>query len=281
MITDFVNKWSKQITEISEVLDVLNDGSLPIDKIEISKLIDKESLFNHIESWLKYYSNFEGQEKEFFKEYWIPIDQFEYGVYIDLSSENYPIITSYYHINEPYYYSKIILFDSLLELNAELRSDKTKDDFHSEIVFKKYAKIIEHSKKQKELFLKGGYSNPKTTLAEIINNPEEKLEIAEIQDGIICENSKPLIISLLPGDLKVKLISLNNRIDFKSNYETIDELVYDIRDKGISNFYEFKIESVFNNEKIIVSYSFNSCEIKAKNEEFINRFSLEFDNFLK
>ena len=127
MIKTFINKYKKELEDISSILKYLEDRPEVLDSLGIKDLISSEELFSQQGEWIKLCSKFKGEEKEFFKPFWVTIQRSGLDYYIDISNKEYPLIkTSYNYFDVPCYWEKQIIFDSMSFLMFSEDSDLEK-----------------------------------------------------------------------------------------------------------------------------------------------------------
>lgn len=142
---DFKRNWPIQLADVKHILNYLNTYPNILKQFNFESLLTSEGLDDSQENWIKLYDKYCGQEKEFFKPYWIPIQQNSMSYFIDISNSNYPIFEAIFIFSEPYNYEKIILFDSINELMLA-EYDKINFERTKEIILENrllfYSKIL-------------------------------------------------------------------------------------------------------------------------------------------
>lgn len=113
---EFTVKWNKQLSDVSFILKFLNSYPVILNNLEIGAVISAELLFKSQKDWFNSVCKYKGLEKEFFHQYWVPIQKESLDYFIDLSYPKYPIFKILFSIGEPYKYKKLELFESINEL---------------------------------------------------------------------------------------------------------------------------------------------------------------------
>lgn len=114
---NYLEKYKKQLTDIEHILRYLQTYPEILAHSGLTDLMKPEKLYAQYIEWLDMCNKFTGEEKEFFKKNWLPIDDSSIDYFIDLSDDRYPIITMIYNqFNEPYCWLKKIYFPSIIEL---------------------------------------------------------------------------------------------------------------------------------------------------------------------
>lgn len=111
----FRTNWNNELVLLSSILRYLHTYPDILSKLKIEDLITPEELFAHQEAWLKLLNQYTGQERDFFKPFWIPIQRTSYNYFIDISQKEFPVFSTYFFPFEPYSYDKIVLFPSINE----------------------------------------------------------------------------------------------------------------------------------------------------------------------
>ena len=138
---DFFKQWEAQLKKVYYILlylntypDILNDVNL--------KLIHPDELLSHQNDWVRLYYKFDGAEKDFFKPYWVSIDN-SYEMFIDMSDSNFPIFEAFYdYFDEPYNWEKKILFSNITRLMLAEDRGLDMSQFRFDFIWEKYGKYI-------------------------------------------------------------------------------------------------------------------------------------------
>jgi len=109
--------YSSNLSDIINILRYLHTYPKLLSKIEIEELIKPNLVKEHLESWVKLYSEFENKiDIDFFEPYWLPIETNGYGLFIDLSNKNYPVFETRYFFYEPFQWYKKYIVKNIFEL---------------------------------------------------------------------------------------------------------------------------------------------------------------------
>lgn len=116
-MNNFLKEWEIQFKQVASILQYLHTYPTALAELKIEDLITPDELYKQQEDWIWLCSKYEGEEKEFFKPYWIPIQRCEYGYFIDISDKNFPVIEAFFdYFDEPYHWEKKVLFKSVNSL---------------------------------------------------------------------------------------------------------------------------------------------------------------------
>lgn len=113
----FLKYWGSQFQQVKFILQYLHTYPKILLKLRMEDLITPNDLFNHQEEWIDLHSMLTGEEQDFLKPYWIPVQKMSYNYFIDLSDSNYPIIEAFFdYFDEPYHWEKKVFIQSITNL---------------------------------------------------------------------------------------------------------------------------------------------------------------------
>ena len=104
----------KELKDCQAILRYLSTYPDVLQKMEINQLLKPEEVHQQLRSWKHVVSQYEGLEKEFYRDYWLPIEFDNFQFFIDLSKPEYPVIETIYLMGEKNSdeYISSILFES-------------------------------------------------------------------------------------------------------------------------------------------------------------------------
>ena len=85
-----------ELKDCQFILQYLSSYPDVLYEMEINQLLKSEKVHDQYNDWKKIVSQYEGLEKEFYKDHWLPIESDNYQFFIDLSDPKYPIIETIY-----------------------------------------------------------------------------------------------------------------------------------------------------------------------------------------
>jgi len=113
---EFLKNWSSELDDIKFILKYLETYPDLLDLLAIESLIKEDEIIGNQDEWVTLCNKYTGKEKDFFKEYWVPLEINEWEFFIDISDSNYPVISHIYTLNEKQPYVKTTLFKSINQL---------------------------------------------------------------------------------------------------------------------------------------------------------------------
>jgi len=204
--------------------------------------------------WIWLCSKFSNEiDAEFFKEYWVPIEMDEYGIYMDLSDKSYPIFSIEYFWYEPYRWYKKFLFKNVQELllspdvdidikeilnkNDKEKWQQVKDLFDErlDLVFKEKIKI--------EDFKTDDLKCLKSEIKSYTTTP------IHINDSVILTDVSALIDALLPPEINIIVVNLESTLTTEISMpyykvKKISEMVFFLQSKGFRFIKKYHIEII-------------------------------------
>ena len=113
----FSSIWADDYKNAIHILRIINSYPTLANLISKKPLQTEQTILNSQKCWIWLCSRFSNEiDTEFFKEYWVPIELDEYGIYMDLSEKSYPIFSIEYFWYEPYSWYKKFLFKNVQDL---------------------------------------------------------------------------------------------------------------------------------------------------------------------
>lgn len=292
-----VEKYSSNLSDVSNILRYLHTYPELLGKIEIEHLINPDSVRKHLETWLKLYSNYENEiDIDFFKPYWLPIETNSYGLFIDFSVKNYPIFETKYFFYEPCrWYKKYILKDLSQFLVDIDKSDFKIENHLKQLDNERWSKIEDFFNERDELGIAGKLeldSINKDCIFLTINDvflSEVSIESYSSyyifkDNSVTFERVNSLIVGLLPYDYEITLenfSSLNNRKNNICNkVKNIKALIYLLQSSGMLQIdsYSFTFDS---DTECRADFKDNTFKIVHKDKEFLKDLIDKYETFKK
>ena len=84
------------LMDCKSILRYLSTYPEVLEQMEINSLMKPEEIQQHYKDWKLLVSQYKGLEKDFYQEYWLPIESDNFQFFIDLSRPDYPIIETIY-----------------------------------------------------------------------------------------------------------------------------------------------------------------------------------------
>ena len=142
-MNSFFQQWRQELHQVSLILRYLHSYPKVLAAIKIDDLITISELYEQQEGWVYLCSKLEGEEKEFFKPYWVPIQRNGFDYFIDMSDSRFPIIEAFYdYFDEPYFWDKKIYFDSASKLMLAEDQEMDLEQYRIDKIMEKYGKYL-------------------------------------------------------------------------------------------------------------------------------------------
>ncbi len=151
---DFLAKWEGRLLDVGHILDYLNSYPEANEIALKENLTSSAELFKIQEDWFCLHSKYKGVEKEFFKNYWVPLSPSSYDSFIDMSHPYFKVFSISFIPIEPYQYIIQDSFTSITELMFLLDSDIDVEEFNSilkEKRFKELESLLENRAKTNKM----------------------------------------------------------------------------------------------------------------------------------
>lgn len=113
----FLKEWGDQYENARLIISYLRTYSETLEKIHLASLIDLEDIEKVHNEWVWLYSKLDHElERDFFKPFWIPIQEDSYDYFMDISNNNFPIFEVNFFFFEPYRWYKKYLVENISDL---------------------------------------------------------------------------------------------------------------------------------------------------------------------
>lgn len=271
----FANEWASDLTEVTRILNYLGNYPQQLAKLGIKHLIKAEELLSHLEEWHWLYAKFNGEEAEFFKPYWIPLQRNTYHYFLDMSDKNYPIFGYDFILH----YSKNVLFESIADFDR-VRDNEAALKVLKEIESENTMAHIKRDHKQKNALAYTGKAPVEKPTIEEISREDGVLKINRSRDGkkITVKHTTSSIIGLLPFEMSVQVVNFHMEV-FYAMGEGLTELKYA---KNVRNFTYFvrskgrlrekKYKVVIGDNIAMATFNKNTFKISSISAELLNDF---------
>lgn len=275
----FISIWDINFKNAVHILHIINSYPRLAALVSKNPLQTESTIINSQREWIRLCSKLSNPvDAGFFKDYWVPIELEEYGTYIDLSDTLYPIFCTGYIWEEPYKWYKRFLFKDIkdLLLSPDIEIDvkgllKENDKERWEVVRNFFDERL-------YLGFEGKIKQEELKLEDLICLPKERIVINDYpvrtKESLIIINISSLIVSLLPPDLKIRVVNFISSIPSEihlpyDKIRKIGDLVFFLRSKGYRSVNTFKVE-IQDKDNGVIIYEDNKLLLKTSDEVMIN-----------
>jgi len=139
-------KYKQELNDCYSILKYLSTYPEILAEMEISQLLKPDEVLHQYHDWKQLVSKYKGLEKEFYKGYWLPIEQDNFQFFIDLSDPKYPIIETIYVMGEKHSeeYISSRLFDSATEFLLLIENRVELSDYFERHLMLKYFNYMDN-----------------------------------------------------------------------------------------------------------------------------------------
>lgn len=252
LFSNFLLKWNSQFINIPHILQYISSYRSISEKLDDVNYLSIEELNSSQLEWISLVAQFDNPiEKNFFKDYWVPIQKNGYDYFIDLSSDSLSLFEVHYFFFEPYRWYKNYIYRDLRQFLIEIdKSNFDIENHFNELIDNRKTGVNDFFRERDEL------------------GSEGKLDLDSIKkDHVFCEGQKSdfslhdnfivfgcvnsLIVGLLPYDCEITLTEFtapdNRNGNVCDNVKTIKALVYFLQSVGFLSIVSYSV--VFNSEK--------------------------------
>jgi hypothetical protein len=258
--------WSKQYENAKYILSYLNSYPDVLSTIKLTDIYNPNSIDSALKEWIWLCSKLTHPvDTEFFKPYWIPLQENSYDYFMDISDEKYPIFEIHYFFYEPFKWYKKFISEDISEL---LLANDTGLDL-KQLLGKneriRWRQVDAFFAERKRLAFQGKLHVKEVILEEIIFDSDCRKNISFNNDefSIRITGVTSLIVGLLPYELAIKLKKIEYKYGkpylYLENVKIIRDLVFLLRDTGILRVASYRVDFV----------GFTNSYIEFKEGEFI------------
>ena len=134
----FIAEWGYKYSNCKGILKYINSYPEFINQFKIEGLVKPEEIDQNQLDWLWLYSKLIQPESDFFKSYWVSIDN-SFDYFIDLSSPDFTILKVGFYCIEPMHWKKIIMIDKMSNFLLALDNSKRTKILSMEFYSKSYS----------------------------------------------------------------------------------------------------------------------------------------------
>ena len=261
LFESFLSEWDYKFKNIPFILKYLASYPELVSILKDFVPLQPEEFNQSQMEWVSLITQFDHPlDHEFFKPYWVPIQNDGYDYFIDLSSENLSLFEIQYFFFEPYKWYKKYHFKDITELLISV------DDPSVDIKLHQRMNHSETLAERKQFFIERdllgfeGKIEPIEISLRLIAGNSKESSFRLTGETLVFFDIRPSIIGLLAGDIEITLHKIKSGYhglkDFKSRIKNISALVYFIQSLGTENLSSYK-------------FSFNSgkdCFVKYRNQ---------------
>lgn len=279
----FSAEWEFKFNNIPFILKYLSTYPELVEKLKKFQPLMPEEVDRSQMEWVSLITQFDHPlEQEFFKPYWVPINQSEYDYFIDLSSDTLALFEIQYFPFEPYRWHKKYLFKDIVEFLISV------DDSNIDIESQMIANNAERQADVKRFFIERdlmGFEG-KIEQMEINKNfaivEKENASYIMTEDTLVFHGIYPTLIGLFPGNTEISVQIFNsdyNRIeDFKPRIRNITALVYLLQSVGKYGFRSYRF--TFSSEKeSFAEYRNNVLTVRHSDQSFLRDMIEKYEFF--
>lgn len=274
LFESFLNKWDHKFKNIPFIIKYISSYPELVSKLKDFVPLQPEEISKSQLEWVSLIVQFDHPlDHDFFKPYWVPIQNDGYDYFIDLSSETLALFEIQYFCMEPFKWHKKYHFKDIAELLISV------DDSSIDIQHHQQMNKLEMVAEREQFFIERdllGF-NGKIEPIEIdknfaISNLEET-SCTLTEHSVVFQGICPTLIGLLPGDTEITLHQFEsdyNRIpDFKTMVKNISALIYLLQSIGKYGIYsyQFSFNSVKNS---LAEYQSNILTVSHSDQLLIN-----------
>jgi hypothetical protein len=279
---NFLEEWGDKYKNGKFILSYLNSYPTILSKLRLTDIYNPDSIDSAQMEWIWLCSKFTNIiELEFFKPYWMPVQNNSFDYFMDISDNGYSIFEIHYFFYEPFrWYKEFITKDIsniLLAPDTGFDLSKLRNEFDKQ----RWNDVSEFFRERKRLAYSGQLPIGKVNKDEIIseNGSISRITIENAKNYIKLTGISSIVIGLLPFNLVVKVINIQHKYGnpYKSFNEVhnIRDLVFYLREHGMRGVESFQLE--FENSKDgYVEFHENSIIVFHKNQNLLSNFRKQF-----
>ncbi len=237
LFESFLHEWKHKFRAISFILKYLATYPELVDKLKMFQPIDSTNIDDSQLEWVSLISQFDHPlEKEFFKPFWVPINQNEYDYFIDLSSETFSLFEIQYLSYEPYRWRKKYLVEDIGDYLLLADDPRFKaDNLNSEEEKDQIAKINLFLLEQDLSGFDGEIEPSNIKAKDVVNDLIESNYIVT-ENMVVFKEVFPLVAGIIPENTEIKIdqfVSGYNRFkNFKTRIKNINGLIFLLQTTG-------------------------------------------------
>ncbi|MCD6346899.1 MAG: hypothetical protein J7L96_05695 [Bacteroidales bacterium] len=244
LFIEFLHQWGDKFKQAQSILEYIDTYPDLIIKLNFN-LMDTKELKDYQFIWISLLAQFDNPiETEFFKPYWIPLQDDGYDFFMDLSSEDFPIFEAMFFFNEPYRWYKKYLFKNTSEFLASM--DDSSIDLDLQLAENEEAAWIEFEaffKERDKLGYEGKIKLNPLERDDLFIDQEEESSYKLSGDTLVISSINSIAAGLLPYDTNIILhgIKIPNKKDDTLTYkiQNVKAFVYLLQNNGFLQIHSY------------------------------------------
>lgn len=274
LFSAFLEEWDYKFKNIPFILKYLASYPELVSKLKrVQPLLPSEVLKSQLE-WVSLIAQFDHPlDQEFFKSYWVPIQNDEYDYFIDLSSETLAVFEIHYFFARPYKWYKKYLIKDIAEFLTSVDDPTIDIDGQLSNYYEERLSLIEDLFAERNLL---GIENkicPEEIDINYAMKPKEETSCTLSGNVLIFKGVNSDFIGLIPFDTEITVQKFKPRhkkiIDLTPKVNTIGGLIFLFQasgsKKGVSFYISFNAE-----EQSFAEYHDHVLTVQHNNPSLLN-----------
>jgi len=285
----FLSIWLVPFRQVHEGINLLSGfRTSQLGRFHPGEELTFEQRIARQEGWLNHIAGLEEIDQDFFKPYWVPIQENFCQWFVDLSDPNFPVIAGYYFDIKPMGWYRNVISPSLSDLIQLLEKGTTGYDLVDKQMFGELDICVAQTTIRNEMMFNGDLPMPPVTLAEVFVDGRFTVPLTQTDlSTFILPNAQPQAIGLFPPETDIILNSVQcdyHTETYAESFKKITKIRHFIvllREQGQDHFLEFQfdladwkttVNQTEDNEFIVVGISENDWRmLTARLDELVTQ----------
>jgi len=245
----FLTEWGEAFTKLKSILAYLQADPGVLELLHLGSFIKPQDLEQHQSDWLGLLEQLKDKrEAAFFQSHWVPVIADSLDVFIDLSSDRFPLFQVSYLYEQPAQWMSQSLFQDISEVLLASDHGLDQEGIRKREQQERLVSASGLFDAQLRLAFSGKLKVDAPDLGELLQAPRTSLAFSCDGHRIDLDGISPLLCGLFPLECSIKMLCLE-LVPGASFYEwgrirCIRDLLFALRHLGVGQVHSYAAELV-------------------------------------
>jgi len=284
LFSSFLAEWDYKFNKVPFILKYLASYPELCAKLKNFKPLQSEKVMESQLEWVSLIAQLDHPlDQEFFKSYWVSIQNDDYDFFIDLSSDTFAIFEIHYFWAEPYKWYKKYLFNDIAELLTSVDDDAIDIEQHLKDRFEERFAQINVFFYERNLLGVENKILPEAIDINYATKTKEETACTLLGNVLVFQGVYSNFIGLLPFNTGITIQKFKPRhkgiIDLIPKVSTIGGLIFLFQASGSNNGASYRI-SFNNNQDSFAKFRDHILTIKHSDQSLLHGLAEKYELFV-
>lgn len=284
LFSSFLAEWDYKFKKTLFILKYLESYPELCAKLKNFKPLQSEKVMESQLEWVSLIAQFDHPlDQEFFKSYWVSIQNDDYDFFIDLSSDTFAIFEIHYFWTEPYKWYKKHLFKDIAELLTSVDDDTINIEQHLKDRNKEWFTQLNDFFFERNLLGVENKILPEAIDINYATKTKEETACNLLGNVLVFQGVYSDFIGLLAFDIEITVQKFEPRrkriIELIQKVNTIGGLIFLLQAYGSKKDISYRI-SFNNNQDSFAKFRDHILTIKHSDQTMLQGLAEKYERFV-